>query len=75
MSAYLHTKTGLLFVVEYEDDGPWAWVPEMPGCASQGDTLSELFANIGEAIEGCLEVMVDEGMLLPTESMDCTGTP
>jgi predicted RNase H-like HicB family nuclease len=27
-------------------------VPALPGCASQGDTMDELMANIKEAIEG-----------------------
>ncbi|MBX6311590.1 MAG: type II toxin-antitoxin system HicB family antitoxin [Isosphaeraceae bacterium] len=32
--------------------GYWAQVPAMPGCYSQEETLEELKANIGEAIEG-----------------------
>lgn len=31
------------------------WVPELPGCASQGETLEEAIANIKEAIELYLE--------------------
>jgi antitoxin HicB len=27
-----------------------AWVPELPGCASQGETLEETITNIREAI-------------------------
>ena len=41
--------------------GYWAEVPALPGCVSQGETLAELKANIHEAIEGCLEVLRDEG--------------
>ncbi len=41
--------------------GYWAEVPALPGCVSQGETLVELKANIHEAIEGCLEVLRDEG--------------
>lgn len=32
-----------------------AWVLELPGCISQGDTREEVLANIREAIEGYLE--------------------
>lgn len=49
-------------VVHREDGGYWAEVPELPGCASQGATIDELLENIIDAIQGCLEVhMEDEG--------------
>ena len=41
-------------VHEAEEGGYWAEVPSLPGCATQGDTLEELMANLFEAIEGCL---------------------
>jgi len=41
-------------VHEAEEGGFWAEVPVLPGCASQGDTMDELVANIREAIEGWL---------------------
>ncbi len=47
-------------VHEAEEGGYWAEVPTMPGCATQGDTMDELMANLGEAIEGCLTVDVVE---------------
>ena len=31
---------------------------ELPGCATQGDTLEELLKNVREAVEGCLSVEV-----------------
>ena len=43
-------------VHEAEEGGFWAEVPAIPGCASQGDTMDELLANLREAIEGCLTV-------------------
>jgi len=46
-------------VHEAEEGGFWAEVPAIPGCASQGETLDELMANLHEAIEGCLSVDVD----------------
>lgn len=43
-------------VHEAEEGGFWAEVPAIPGCATQGETLEELKANLLEAIEGCLLV-------------------
>ena len=39
-----------------EGGGFWAEVPAIPGCATQGETMEELIANLREAIEGCLAV-------------------
>ncbi len=46
----------LKIIVHEEEQGYWAEVPAIPGCASQGDTMEELLQNIQEAIEGCLTV-------------------
>jgi predicted RNase H-like HicB family nuclease len=45
-------------VHDAEEGGFWAEVPAIPGCASQGETMEELLANLKEAIEGCLAVDV-----------------
>lgn len=45
-----------VLVHEAEEGGFWGEVPSIPGCASQGESLEELFANIREAIEGCLSI-------------------
>jgi predicted RNase H-like HicB family nuclease len=45
-------------VHEAEEGGYWAEVPAIPGCATQGETIDELLANLHEAIEGCLSVAV-----------------
>lgn len=37
-----------------EEGGFWAEVPALPGCVSQGETRSEVRANISEAIIGWL---------------------
>ncbi len=42
-------------VHEAEEGGFWAEVPALPGCVSQGDTMDELLANIGEAVQAWLE--------------------
>ena len=46
-------------VHEAEEGGYWAEVPVIPGCATQGETLEDLMANVHEAIEGCLSVEVE----------------
>ena len=39
-----------------EDGGFWVECPDIPGCASQGDTLEEALTMIEDAIEGCLQI-------------------
>ena len=50
----------LKVIVHEEDGGYWAAVPAIPGCVTQGDTFEELLQNLYEAIEGCLEVDVED---------------
>lgn len=39
-------------IFEKDDDGGYsAWVPDLPGCASQGDNLEKAMENIKEAID------------------------
>ena len=40
-----------------DEGGYWAEVPALPGCVTQGETLSELRDNLRDAIRGCLAVM------------------
>ena len=47
-----------IVVHEAEEGGFWAEVPALPGCASQGETMDELIANVREAIAGWLAVDV-----------------
>jgi predicted RNase H-like HicB family nuclease len=49
----MHVKA---IVHEEEGGGFWAEVPALPGCATQGETMDELIANLREAIEGYLTV-------------------
>ena len=39
-----------------EEGGYWAEVPAIPGCATQGETMTELMENVQEAVEACLSV-------------------
>ena len=42
-----------------------AYVPELPGCISTGQTVEEIEHNIREAIELHLEGMVEDGEAIP----------
>ncbi len=45
---------------EEKEGGYSVWVPELPGCASQGETFDEALGNIREAMELYLEEVKDE---------------
>jgi predicted RNase H-like HicB family nuclease len=47
-------------VIEKDDDGYYAFAPELEGCQTQGDTLDETIANMREAIELYLETLSDD---------------
>jgi len=40
-----------------EEGGYWAEVPALPGCVTEGETLTELHERLREAIQGCLAVL------------------
>lgn len=42
-----------------------AYVPDLPGCISEGDTVEEALAMIRDAIEGYVAVQRDRGEPLP----------
>ena len=39
-----------------EEGGFWAEVPAIQGCATQGETMEELLANLHDAVDACLSV-------------------
>jgi len=49
-----------VIIVEDEAGGHIAFVPALPGCHTQGDTLEELMNNVKEAIELYLETLTEE---------------
>jgi predicted RNase H-like HicB family nuclease len=62
-----------------EEGGFWAEIPAIPGCVTQGDTLSELIKNIHEAAEACLsksfstkQNFVKECKALRMKKVSCT---
>jgi predicted RNase H-like HicB family nuclease len=53
-------------VFERGDRNYSAYVPELPGFASVGDTLEEVEAETREAIEFHLEGMREDGLPIPS---------
>ena len=47
-------------VLEKDENGYYAWCPELKGCQSQGEYLDEALSNIREAFELYLESMPEE---------------
>jgi len=47
-------------ILEDEDGGYIAYVPELPRCHTQGETLDEVVRNIKEAIELYLETLSED---------------
>ncbi|MCP4427719.1 MAG: type II toxin-antitoxin system HicB family antitoxin [Chloroflexi bacterium] len=44
-------------IIEKDEDGCYAYAPELEGCQTRGDTLDEAMANIKEVVELYLETM------------------
>jgi antitoxin HicB len=60
------SRTTYAVVLEAEEEGGYSvWVPELPGCASQGETRDEALANIREAIACYLEALEKLGQAPP----------
>ncbi len=55
-----------LIVIEETDTGFSAYVPDLEGCISVGETRSEIEDNIQEAILFHLEGMREDGISAPT---------
>lgn len=54
-----------LVVIERTPNNYGAYVPDLPGCISVGDSLEEVTANIREALELHLEGMLEDGDPIP----------
>jgi predicted RNase H-like HicB family nuclease len=47
-------------VIEKDENGFFAYCPELPGCQTQGDSFEEIMTNIQEAAELYLETLSPE---------------
>lgn len=58
-------------VVEKAGDNYSAYVPDLPGCASTGNTVDETRRNIREAISFHLEGLREDGVPIPSPTSLC----
>jgi len=58
-----------IIIHDAEEGGYWAEVPSIPGCATQGEDMKELIANVYDAVEGCLSIDMDDIKLEKTDSV------
>ncbi|HZY86469.1 MAG TPA: type II toxin-antitoxin system HicB family antitoxin [Gemmataceae bacterium] len=58
-------------VIEKAENNYSAYVPDLPGCISVGDTLAEVEQMIREAIEFHLEGMLLDGDSVPLPTTQC----
>ena len=57
-------------ILEREEDGGYhAFVPALPGCHTQGDTVDEALDNAREAIQVYLDSLRAEGEPVPIEDI------
>jgi predicted RNase H-like HicB family nuclease len=47
-------------VIEKDENGYYAYCPELDGCQTQGDSLEEVMGNMKEALALYLETMDEE---------------
>ncbi|MEM8717897.1 MAG: type II toxin-antitoxin system HicB family antitoxin [Cyanobacteria bacterium P01_G01_bin.39] len=51
-------------IIEEDQDGFYAYYPQLEGCQSQGDSLEEVTKNIHEAVELYVETLSDKKLKL-----------
>jgi predicted RNase H-like HicB family nuclease len=61
-------------VIEKDEDGFYVECPVLEGAYTQGDTYEEALINIKDAIILVLEVMQDEGKIIPESFGDVPGS-
>jgi predicted RNase H-like HicB family nuclease len=49
-------------VIERANDNYSAYVPDLPGCVATGETVSDVGAEIGEAIRMHVEGLLEDGL-------------
>ena len=58
-------------VIERAEGNYAAYVPDLPGCVSSGETLKEVEDNIRQAIQFHVEGLKDDGDPVPEPSAVC----
>jgi len=56
-----------VYVIERAEDGSfWAYLPDLPGCATTADSLEEVERKLQEAVELYLSYFHERGLPPPT---------
>jgi predicted RNase H-like HicB family nuclease len=58
-------KVTFTVVIEKDEDGYFAYCPQLQGCYTQGDTYEEAIINIRDAIQLHLEDRLADGDVIP----------
>ncbi len=61
-------------VIEKDEDGYYAFSPELQGCYSQGDSYEETMENIRDAIQLHVEDRLESGEEVPQTESICLTT-
>jgi len=61
-------------IIEKDEYGYYAYVPELEGCQTQGETIDEVMVNIKEAIELYLGTLTEEEIREATSKEILTTT-
>ncbi len=64
-----------LVIIEKTDTGYSAYVPDLPGCITVGDTKEEIEKHIQEAIQLHLEGIREDGLEIPMPSTEAFTVP
>jgi predicted RNase H-like HicB family nuclease len=60
------TKYKFSVIIEKDQDGYFAFCPELQGCYTQGNTHEEVLENIRDAIRLHIENRIESGEEIPT---------
>jgi len=52
-------------IIEKDENGYFAFCPELPGCYTQGDSFEEALENIKDAVKLYIEDMIESGEEVP----------
>lgn len=61
-----------LVVIERDDKGCSAYVPDLPGCIALGDTVEQVQELIKEAIDAHIESLREQGESVPPPTTQAT---
>ena len=60
-----------VYVIEKAADGTYsAYVPDLPGCTTSGDTVADVKSSIKDAVETYVDSLREHGDPVPTPSSE-----